>query len=157
MKIAKTVEGIEKLFAQRVPGDGVDREVPAGQILLHPVCELHHRPPSEGLHVPAEGGDLDEIPGPGEDAHGAVLDTDGHGAPEEALNLIGTGPSGQVPVPRLDTEKGVPDRAPDGPRLVARLLQGLDDAANLGRCFRSTLPYPTRTAPPLTFMISPVM
>jgi hypothetical protein len=86
-----------------------------------------------------------------------VLHANGHGALEEALKLIGTGPSGQVPVPRLDTEKGVPDRAPDGPCLVARLLQGLDDAANLGWRFRSTPPYPTRTPPPLTFIISPVM
>jgi len=68
-------ERILELFPDRVPGHGVHREIPSGQIFLKGIGELDHGVAARGLHIFPEGRDLQEGSIPGEDPHRPVLHT----------------------------------------------------------------------------------
>jgi len=58
LEVVGAVERIAPLVPDRVVRDGVDREVPAREVVHQRHPELHHGVPAVGLDVLAERGDL---------------------------------------------------------------------------------------------------
>ncbi len=63
-------------------GNGVDREIPPGQVVHERHAEFHHRMTPVRLNVLPERRDLVRPVGGIEHRDGAVLDADRHRAPE---------------------------------------------------------------------------
>ncbi len=122
---------IAQLASARVPGDRVDGEVAAAQVLLDGVGEHHPRMAAVRLHVPPEGGDLVQVPAVPQHPHRAVREPHGHGAAEDAPDVAGARGSRQVPVERATAGERVAHGAPHRPGLEAGLLQAPDDPDDL--------------------------
>ena len=107
-----------------MPGDGVDGEVPASQIFIDVIGELHGGSATESLDVSPKGGDLVHA-FPRNDPHRPVLHADGHDPAEHRPHLLRTGAGGQIPVARIgaSSRQGVPYDPSDGPCVEARPFQ----------------------------------
>ncbi len=115
-----------------MPGDGVHREIPPGQIFQQGLGELHHGMAAEGLHVLSETWSPPRgFRFPGEDPHRPVLHPNGYGPGKELPDHPRGSPGGQIPVPGWETQEGVPDGATHRPGLVPCLLQGLGNPPNV--------------------------
>src|SRR6267378_1213439 len=149
LEIVGAVKRIAPFVPDGVVRDGVDREVPARQVIHQRHAELHHRVPPVGLDVLAERGDLVLAVVLVEHRNGAMLDSHRHRALEQPAYLAGRRRGRQVEVVILDAQQVVADRAPDAPRLVARAFQllgdlqdGVGDRQPGGKLH--ALPYPSR-------------
>ena len=90
LEIAHAAERIAQVVGERIPGDGIDGEVAAGEVALDLAEEGHRGGPApvEVGAFAAEGGHFDVV-GPGEHRDGAVGDAGRRGAREEALHFLG--------------------------------------------------------------------
>ena len=122
---------VAPLVPQRVIGDGVDGEVAAGEILVERSAVLDHGMAPVGADVAPEGGDLVHHVRPVDHADRAVLHPDRRGAPEEPLHILRPRRGGEVEIGVRIAEEGVPQRAADAPRFVARVLQHTGDLHDL--------------------------
>ena len=76
------------------------------EIFLEGIGELHHRVAPRGLHVPPEGGDLQEDPLPGQDPHGPMFDPHGNRPWKEPAEPPEAGPGWPYPNPRREGPGG---------------------------------------------------
>src|SRR5688572_27682597 len=106
-QIIEAVVRIAQLAAQRMPGNGVEREIPAGQIFLDRVRELNDGMPAERFDVAPECGDLVHHAIAGEHADGPVLDADWHCSFEYFAHFGRLRARGEVPIRDPVTEQGI--------------------------------------------------
>ena len=133
LQVGAPIEGIAPLVPQRVIGDGVDREVTAGEIVVKRDAVRHDRVPPVRGHVPSEGGHLVEHSAPVEDAHRAVLLADRSGVAEKAHDLRGRRRGGEIEVGVRVAQERVAERAAHAPGLEPGGLQGACDLQHLVR------------------------
>src|SRR5690606_6491302 len=179
-QVLQAREGVEQLAAQRMPRQGIAREVAPREVLDDGVRELDHGMAPRRLDVAAKRRDFVEYAVPAEHADRAVLDADRHGAAEQAPHLRRARTRREVPITRGKAQDRVAHGATHGPGLVPRVLEPPRDLAHRrgrvevhghGRITRApraehgpprpggrrSSPQPQSTEPPLTFRISPVM
>src|SRR6267378_3078375 len=157
-EVLLALKRVAPLVRDRVVGDGVDRKVPARQVVHERHAELNHGVASIGLNVLAKRRDFVRLIGGIEHRHRAMLDPHWHGALEHFLDFRGRRRRGEVEIVVLEAQQVVANRPADAPRLEARVLQLPGDLQDLGgdgqlRWER----HPQSTDPPFTFRISPVM
>jgi hypothetical protein len=142
--------------ADRVPRDGVEREVATSQVVVDFPRELDDGVPAERLDVATERRDLVHDTVGRQHADRAVLDADGHRAAEDAAHLLGSRARRQVPVVREAAEECVANRAAHGPDIMSGGVQPAGDVDDCGRWLQLH-GQPQSTEPPFTFITSPVM
>ena len=133
LEIGPPLEWVAEPPVERVPRNGVDREVAPREILVERIREGDDRMAAARLDIPPEGCDLVEPSSPVEDADGPVGHAHGDRPAKERLHLRRRGLRGKVPIQGHPTAERVADRPPDGPGLEPRFLQGPGDPPNRGR------------------------
>jgi len=127
-QVLAPAEGVEKL-PFRAAGHGVEGEVPARRIGLPVVGEGDPGATAVGLHVLAQGGDL-ERPVPGDGGDRAVVESRGHGlqpgGAQQVHYLLGPVGSRQVHVLHRAAGQRVAHAAADETYLRAFRPQGRD-------------------------------
>ena len=127
-QILPSAEGVPEL-APEVPGHGVDREIPPGQVFPDGTGEGHGLRaavvPVRAVHP--VGGDLHRAAGRFH-GDGAVLQPRRlRPGAEHRQGFLRPGGGGHVPVLRPPAREGVPDAAAHAPGLVARRFQRFQD------------------------------
>jgi hypothetical protein len=104
LEVPLALEGVPPLVPERMIGNGIDREVAPGQVILqrHPVC--HHGVTSIRGHVAAEGGDLVQLSAMVENPHRTVLHAYRDRAAKEPLHLFRRGRRSDVMIGLRVTE-----------------------------------------------------
>ena len=142
-QVRPPAEGVGQLPPE-VDGDGVDGEIPAGQVLRQGTGKLHalRMAVVQVIAVPAEGGDLHAPPAARSDGDGAVLEPGGQGVGgEEGQYGLRLRAGGHIPIPGLPPQQGVPHRAAHAPRLMARALQAAQDLLHIFRYLHRPHPF----------------
>jgi len=119
-QVRPAAEGVAERARDRVEGQGVDREVPPGQILFQAADEGHSIgvTPVGARTIDAVGGHLHRL-AVDQDRHGPVLQPGGDGPGKELQHLLGERARGDVVVVDRPAEQQVPHRPADHERLVA--------------------------------------
>ena len=133
-QVLGTGERIAQHARDRIPGDGVHREVAPRQVSVD-VAEERHRAGAAAVEIgplAAEGGHLDLVLR-GQDRHGPVLHSRRNDAREELHHLLRQRIGRDVEIVRRLSTQQVAHRAPGNPRLLSCRAQRAQHGHHVGR------------------------
>ncbi len=116
---------IPDLARGRSPGDRVDREITTRQVLVDRIREFDDGVPSVRLHITTKCRDLVHRPIRTDHSDRAVLDAERNYSAEQALDLLGPGVCGDIPIGPIGAEQGITDRPSDTPGLEPGRLEAV--------------------------------
>jgi hypothetical protein len=114
-----------------MPGEGIEREVPAGEILFDGLGKLHDGTSAKRLDIASERRHLVERSVLRKDADRSVIHANGHRPTEGRHDFLRMRSRREVPVVCGPTEQDVANRAPDDPGLEPGLLERAPDPEDL--------------------------
>ncbi len=145
VNVLPSPEGIAPFVTDRVVGDGVDGEVPPGQVFVERGAEGNDCVTAIGLDVAAEGGHLVKMPAPVEHADRPVADAHRNGVRKEPEHHLRWRRGHEVHVALALAEERVAQRPAHRPGLVTG---GLEGGRNLHHLLRQV--HPGRECPGLS-------